>query len=251
MNLNFYLVLSLIIGLANVSLCDIDGALISVQFSGRVGFNLDEIPSYSLRDIESYILNEIDEKLWIDRVHQQIYFTLGPQSDEVMPSKQLTLPPEQVWNIVMTSPATWIAINNHSYILRTYDFNSVVFGKASSLEDSDFVLTRTGDRVSQTFLVPTDPENVFQRIGMACGGTQSINSENVYIFFNSKVNPNCTMVLEENVGSTNLEIIWERIEWDDSTANLFRYGLEMSESADLQLYLPDLENDINIGYKYI
>jgi hypothetical protein len=251
MNLKLFIISTILTNILNLSLCSNEGALLSVQFSGKVGFNLDEIPLYSLRDIEKYILNEIDDEMWIDRARRQIFFTLASQSVEVMPNKQLTLPPVQVWKISMTTPATWIHINNHSYIMRTFDFNSVVFGKASSLEDSDHILTETGDRVLQTFLVPLDPESVFQKIGLACGGSESINSENAYEFFDSIIYPNCAAVLEANVGSTNLEILWERIEWNGETANSFRYGSDMSEAADLQPYLSDLVDDVNIGYRYI
>lgn len=145
---NFYLFLTLFTKAFLLSLCSNGGALLSVQFSGQVGFLLDEIPSYSIRDIESFILHDLSDETWINRARKQIEFTLGLQSidsidiiDDINASTQeLTLPPKEVWKIEMTSPATWMKIGldtefNHSYILRNYEFNSVVLGSESSLFD--------------------------------------------------------------------------------------------------------------------
>ena len=108
-----------------------------------------------------------------------------------------------------------------------------------------------GDRVTQNFLVPLDPESVLQRTGTACIGDigHIVNSENIDEFY--VPSPECHARLNQFVGTTNLEMTWERIEWNKHMADLFRYGPHMSETADLQPKLQDLIDDINIGYVYI
>lgn len=52
------------------------GALLEVQFTGKVGFNLDEIPSYLLKQVKDYIKKSISKDVWLERAKQQIFASI-------------------------------------------------------------------------------------------------------------------------------------------------------------------------------
>ena len=107
------------------------------------------------------------------------------------PNLQLTLPPLDVWQINFTSPCVEKTIQGHTYITRNYTFYSVLIGMASSVNDSDPGLTTVGGIFTDTFIVPVDPEHVFQRSGYACADESSfsidtVTSENFLTYFDQE-----------------------------------------------------------------
>ena len=165
--------------------------------------------------------------------------------------RQLTLPPKDVWKIDFTSEPFETLVQGHTYIARNYRFTSMLVGRESSLNTSQPILTRIGNTFLQNFIVPVDPEHLMQRTGYACSYiSQTVNSENIIDTYD-QFSRNCTKVLEEKVGSISLNITWKREDWDEDLADQYRYGDQTSEFADLKGVLSDLEDDINIGYKFI
>jgi hypothetical protein len=224
------------------------GALVSVGFTGLVGFNLDEIPSYLMDESLDFIFNKVNDAQWKQRAIMQISATTNFQ---VFGSeRQLTIPPKPLWQIELTSEAFKIKIENHQYVARMYHFNSMLVGPANGLNASQPMLTEIGGTFIQSFTVPIDPEHLLQRTGFACSfNSPTVNSENILNTFNQNA-PECIQTLIEKVGHTNLDIVWQRIEWDENIANVWRYG-EISQFADLEGKLDGLNNDINIGYRFI
>ena len=251
-NLNFNLIaLSLFI---NQLLCieTPSGALISVDFTGIVGFNLDEIPPYSIDSTIAYIIHKITDAEWMQRAQMQIFATVNRQVFGF--DRQLTLPPEQVWKIEFTSPPFLDTIQNHLHIVRTYRFHSVLVGTANSLNTSQPLLVNIGSTFGQKFIVPIDPENLFQRIELACTGASSVvDSENILTVYEEstvKSDVNCVDVLKEKIGYTSLDFIWQRLAWSQDLASQFRYGNQESEYADLEGDLSSLTDEMNIGYRF-
>ena len=224
------------------------GALVSVQFKGIVGFNLDEIPNFLMDESLHYIFKNVDDTQWEQRAIRQISATTNFQvfgSD-----RQLTLPPKPLWKIELSSKPFKAIIENHQYVARNYQFTSMLVGPANELNASQPILTEIGGTYIQPFVVPIDPEHLLQRTGYACSyKSPTVNSENILSNFNQNAQT-CVQTLKEKIGYTILNVVWERLNWDENLANLYRYG-DVSEFADLQGSLTDLSDDINIGYRFI
>ena len=225
-----------------------DGALVFVHFKGIVGFNLDEIPSYLMNESLNFILNYVDDSMWEQRAIIQISATTN---FKVFGSeRQLTIPPKELWKIEMNDKPFQTLIGNHSFVVRKYQFNSVLVGPASNLNASEPLLTEVGGKHNQKFILPIDPEHLLQRTGFACTHkSPTINSENILSNFNQN-SPICVQALKDNVGLTVVNIKWERITWDENVAKMYRFG-DISQFADLQGDLSKLKDEINIGYRFI
>jgi len=235
-----------------------EGALVSTDFDGLVGFSLEDLPSYALDDSKSYIINNVSDDEWKARANMQTFATIYRQVFRVyyFPDKlQLTLPPQNLWKFTFTSNPYEISLQGHSHIVRNYTFHSVVLGPASSINASEPLLNTIGGEYFDVFMVPGDPEHVFQRSGYACVdesnlSLDTVNSENFLVYFDqtcdvepytpitnrtyalNKENchwtsfPNVTCVesLENYVGYVNLTIKWTRLPWNETIANQYRYG---------------------------
>lgn len=81
------------------------------------------------------MLNDIKNSDWILKASNQVGFTLRKQvlRRYVYPYKmQLTLPPEKLWKITLISQPFRKIIQGYEYIVRNYNFYSVVLGRADS-----------------------------------------------------------------------------------------------------------------------
>lgn len=232
-----------------------NAALIETSFSSQVGYLLDEIPPHALREAKKYIKKEVSDNQWLVRAKLQILSTEYRQVFRTYyfaPLLQLTLPPEQVWNITFTSKPKEVTVQNHAYIVRDYSFYSVLIGTANSINKSEPLLDRVDGLYTDTFVVPVDPEHVFQRTGYACADESSfsldtVTSENFLTYFDQECgvepyipienrtlatnlnchwtkfpNVTCLQALEQKVGSKSVVITWKRIAWDESVAKQFR-----------------------------
>lgn len=229
------------------------GALLSVKFNGKIGFNLDESPSCSLKQVKDYMKNSVTEDDWLSRIKMQITATLYRQVFRVFylyPKLQLSPPPEQSWRNKLTSEPIDETIQNHLYISRTYSFYSVVIGRADSVYASEPLLDQIGGKYNDTFYVPVDPEHLFQRTGYVCVDEVSlsldtITSGNAFLYFDQECkveefipienrtfdlnqqlchwtnfpSVTCMQALEQNVAYTDLIITWKRIKWNEKIAN--------------------------------
>ena len=142
------------------------GALLEVEFSGKVGYLLDEIPFYSLEDAKNYINEEVTDEQWRTRIEMQISATLYRQIFRVYyfsPLLQLTLPPKQVWDIKLDSKPFEEIVQGHIYISRSYSFYSVLVGRADTLNNTYPGFDKIGGKFQDHFVLPVDPEHLFQR----------------------------------------------------------------------------------------
>ena len=169
------------------------GALLEVKFSSKVGYNLDEIPEYSIKDVKKYIKSiKIDD--WMKRAHKQITASIYRQVCRVYyfsPNLQLTIPPEEVWQIKFNGEPYEEVNQGHPYISRNYTFYSVVIGRADSINASEPLLNAIGGVFSDVFKLPVDPEHVFQRSGYACVdeaaySLDTVTSENVLGYYDQE-----------------------------------------------------------------
>ena len=261
------------------------GALISVHFKGEIGFLLDEIPDVALQNAKDYILRRVSLSNWKKRVITQIKMTLAKQTSRsvngINNNKQLTIPPQEKWNIKFTSAPLMKSIQNHSYISRSYTFYSVLVTRKDSVYQSEPSLVPIGGVYTQTYPLPIDPNDIFQRTGYACMNEaafslQTVTSSNGYYFFDSDCddetyipianrtynsslknchwtsfpNVSCIHELKNKVGFTDTTYFWTRLPWSNDLASKWRYGRLTSDSADLSTVNGTLENTINYQYRY-
>lgn len=170
------------------------GALLEVKFKGKIGYNLDEIPSYALDSTKDYIKNNVTKEQWETRVRLQIYATIYRQVYLMAYfEQQLTIPPTQVWRIHFEDEPFEETIQGHSYISRCYSYYSVAVGKEDTLNAPGGPLNEIGGEWSDIYLLPVDPEHLFQRIGYACANEASysldtVNSENILGYYDQRCN---------------------------------------------------------------
>ena len=192
------------------------GALLQIDFTGNVGYLLDEIPDSLQEKSIDYIKNKVSDKQWLERAKLQIKHTLYRQvfrqnyfDDGRL---QLTIPPLDVWRIEFTSLPYSASINGHKYISRDYKFSSFLVGRADSVNKSEPSLDQIGGVYSEIFIVPADPEHVFQRIGYACADESSfsldtVNSENSWTYHDQECKGN-TNYLKFKISGIIIDIIF-------------------------------------------
>ena len=142
------------------------GAMVNIDFKSVVGYNLDDIPVKSREAAIDYITENVTEDEWLDRARYQVKLTIYRQVFRTFyyaPLLQLTLPPEQVWQITFTSEPYETIIEKHIYVARDYKFFSVLIGSESSISASEPKLAKIGGKFKDNYFLPADPEHIFQR----------------------------------------------------------------------------------------
>ena len=194
---------------------------------------------------------------------------------------QLTLTPLDLWNIKFTKAPYTTQIDGHRYVVRDYSFYSVLIGRADTVNASEPLLEPIGGVYSELYIVPADPEHVFQRIGYACADESSfpldtVNSENSWTYHDQECDSepyipienrtyeqnldnchwtsfpdrSCVKALKDDIGLVKLNITWKRIKYDSELASKFRFGEQRSLYAEMEGIKSKLVDEINVGYKY-
>jgi hypothetical protein len=230
------------------------GALVSVQMNSTVGVLLDEIPP-SMRDRVAADLMGKSPQYWIDRAHRQmnlttykLVFRAAYYAKQKFTGKDsLPLPPESVWNVMLTGqPTRNMVKNGHDYVSVPYTMTSTLLTDVSSPCTSDNRLCKAGGKFTEPFALPVDPELVFQRTRYACLDEgqfppQSVDSEEVDTFFDDSCGvegqlsqtgchqtelptESCTAALDDKIGRVNTGVTYTRLAWSSSLADQVRVG---------------------------
>ncbi|CAG8587613.1 25148_t:CDS:2 [Gigaspora margarita] len=163
-------------------------------------------------EVANYYLEQNND-FWIKKAQMQTKFTENQQvfrSFYYFNKKQLTLPPEQVWQFNL-SKSYRTEIGDHDYIALDVDFYSVLVTDAKTIYRSEPVLNIIGGKWSNHWILPVDPEFLLQRTGYACVDRKSltIDSENIWAYYNDSCKDKlpqvncCADALNQNVGSVN------------------------------------------------
>ncbi|CAG8699589.1 5013_t:CDS:2, partial [Dentiscutata heterogama] len=131
-----------------------------------------------------------NKDFWIKKAHMQTIFTEYRQvfrSFVYHDKKQLTLPPEEVWEFNL-GKAYRTKIGDHDYIAVDVDFYSVLVTDALTINRSEPALNVIGGKWSDSWILPVDPEFLLQRTGYACIDENSfpkhtVESENVWAYY--------------------------------------------------------------------
>ena len=254
------------------------GALIQVSSTGQVGVLLDEIPT-GIRERVAESMLAKEDAFWLTRAHRQLVLATYRLNfrpafyDEGEAKRQLPLPPEEVWDITLDSPARREMVEGHDYVLVDYSLDTLIVTDSDSPAISEPALADVGGVWSEPFTFPIDPELLLQRTGYACMDEaefppNSVDSENVEFYYDQEceVEPSltpsgchytqlptesCQEALSLHVGKVDTAIDYERIAWDGALATPARVGVVTNPAgADLQVVGEELGAN-RLIYRYI
>ncbi|RIB16991.1 hypothetical protein C2G38_2188553 [Gigaspora rosea] len=239
----------------------VEGALIETSFKSTIGVLLDDFSkSFGIREkVANYYLGQNND-FWVKKAQMQTQFTENRQtfrSFYYFNKKQLTLPPEQVWQFNL-SKAYRTKIGDHDYIALDVDFYSVLVTDAKTINRSEPALNIIGGKWSNHWILPVDPEFLLQRTGYACVNKKShtIDSENIWGYYNDSCEDEspqsncCVDALDQNVGFVNVTITWHRIPFIENIANKYRFGNHTSDLSDLTGEHQNLLEQTRVAYRY-
>lgn len=250
------------------------GALVATRLESQVGVLLDELPA-ATRDQVAEQLLEQPEANWLARARAQIALTTYRLVfrdffyDEGEGKGQLPLPPPELWNVELTSAPQRVTVSGHDLVVVGYRFTSTLLAPEDSPGLAEPALAEPGGSWDESFVLPLDPELLFQRTGYACLDESefppnSADGENVATFFDDQCEggpsdchvtevpeESCYEALERAVGTVNVMLHFERLGWDEELASQVRVGeVTNSSGADLEVIGEGLENQ-RLIYRYI
>ncbi|RIB05223.1 hypothetical protein C2G38_2281493 [Gigaspora rosea] len=246
---------------------DVEGALVETFFKSTIGVLLDEFSeSFGIREkVANYYLGQSDD-FWFKKAQMQTKFTEHRQAHRVyyyFNKKQLTLPPEQVWEFNL-GKAYRTKIGVHDYIAVDVDFYSVLVTNAKTINTSEPALNIIDGKWSDHWILPVDPEFLLQKTGFACidkSYTLTVESENIWAYYNDSCETEpqptseypaicCADVLNQNVGFVNVTITWHRIPYTENVAKKYRFGNHSSTFSDLVGIHKNLLEETRVAYRY-
>nr|MBA3453963.1 hypothetical protein [Deltaproteobacteria bacterium] len=255
------------------------GALVSAKLTSRVGVLLDEIP-LPMRDRVAQQLLAKTSDFWTARARAQIrlttyrlvfrqYFYGGGVGGKM----QLPLPPEEAQRVTLVGSPRRATVGGHDYVLVDYQSRGVLVTTAASPKQAEPALGRVGGKWSEPFILPIDPELVFQRTGYACMDEadfppNSVDSEEVDSFYDQDCNvesdlgphqchqtqlvtQSCVAALDSKIGRVDTSVEFERLAWNQSVADQYRVGeITNPTGSDLEL-IEDEFRQHRVVYRYI
>ena len=252
------------------------GSLVQTSMQSEVGVVLDELPG-SMRSRVASSLIAKPATFWKERAVAQLRLTtyrLVFRQFFYTPSKaQLPLPPEALWNITLAGAPSRRTVDGHDVVSVPYQFSSTLLSDLESPGVSESQLKQVGGTWDEPFILPIDPELVFQRTGFACMDEDSfpfnsVDSEEVDSFydqtavvesvlsnvghyhFTRQPTESCVQALQNHVGRVVTSVRFQRVPWNAAVANQVRYGSVTGDEPDLQLYLPDFQPS-RTTYRYV
>ena len=251
-----------------------EGALIGVNMTSKVGVLLDELPP-TMRDRVADTLLARPESDWVDLAIRQVDLTqyrLNFRGFTYNQTKgQLPLPPPPLWNISLIGEPARETIDGHDLVIIEYLFSATILTDADSPLESEPQLAEVGGVWNEPYILPVDPDLLFQRTGNAClneGGfpPNSYDSENARIFYDytctaEDVGPvgchrtvrpqfSCLEGIDTFIGRFQTSMRFERLPWDKALADQVRVGdVTHVGAADMHVVAEDLAVN-RIVYRY-
>jgi hypothetical protein len=266
------------LGTSSQALSD-PGALIKEEMDGTVGVLLDEIPAGCERDAAAAHLLAQGNDFWTDRAGTQIFLTnyrlvFRTFYYTTTPAKgALPLAPESVRTFALTGAPQRTTIGGHDYVAVNYHYLSYIVTDPASPGASEPALASVGGTWDEPFILPADPELVFQRTGYTCmdeSGTppNSVFGDNIRYYYDQTCavetpataichvtefpHETCVDALNDRVGKVSRNMHFTRVAYDEEVAEQFRVGAFVNPTgADLAGYTPGLTQEHTVIYKYI
>lgn len=248
------------------------GALIATSMESEVGVLLGELPS-ALRDRAAAAILARPASFWEAHARRQVRLTLYRLIYRKLsyPERgQLPLPPEEKWTITLdpAGPRRVLA-SGHDRVVIKYAYAGTLLSDPASPSRSEPALAKVGGAWDEPYVLPIDPDLLFQRTGYACMNEHefppnSVDGENAETFYDHgctvapprchvthpQVAEDCKDALDAHVGQVETRIHFTRLAWDAATADKARFSVVTHpEGADLAVRGEGLENH-RITYRY-
>src|SRR5262245_46549756 len=251
------------------------GSLLRTSMQSEVGVVLDELPA-SMRNRVASTLIAKPGPFWKERAAAQlrltVYRLVFRQFFYSAARSALPLPPEPMWQITLGAP-TRKTVDGHDVVSVPYQFSTTLLSDFDSPGVSEPQLRQIGGIWDEPFVLPVDPELLFQRTGFACTDEDSfpfnsVDSEEVDSFYDQtavveKVLSNvghfhytrqptesCVEALQNHVGRVTTSLRFERLAWDATLADQVRFGKVTGNEPDLEIYVPDFVPS-RTTYRYV
>ncbi len=245
------------------------GALVGVKLQSSVGILLDEFQAAQRTRVRAaYMAKPAD--FWLKRAEQQVETTkyrLVYRNLYYSNKGQLPLPPNEQWNLTVGYPYV-ATIDGHELVMVDYEFTSILLSSVEQVALSDRNLSTVGASVTEAFVLPADPEHLFERTGYSCMDEEdfppnSVDSENSLSFYDDTCNggksfchvtlpypkDSCSTALKSNVGRVPAAVQFTRLTWDAALADQVRVGTANPAGADLEVLKDGLVNN-RVIYRY-
>jgi hypothetical protein len=241
------------------------GSLVQTSMQSEVGVVLDELPA-SMRSRVTSSLIAKPAAFWKERATAQLRLTvyrLVFRKYFYSPSKDaLPLPPEPMWSISLVGAPARHTVDGHDVVSVPYQFSSTLLSGVDAPGASEAQLAKVGGTWDEPFILPIDPELLFQRTGFACMDEDSfpfnsVDSEETDSFydqtavvetvlsnqghyhFTRQPTESCVGALQNHVGKVVTSMRFQRLPWSASLASQVRFGTVTGNEPDLQIYVPD------------
>ena len=251
------------------------GALVRTSLATEVGVVLDEIPPAMRARVAASLITKPDA-FWIERARTQLRLTayrLVFRSAFYENKQALPLPPDAVRHFRIVGRPHRHRVNGHDVVGVGYRFESVLVTDRVSPGLSEPRLRKVGGIWREPFVLPVDPELLFQRTGYACMDEadfpfNSVDSEQTRFFYDQdaeveeKLSNNgqshftrqptqsCVDALRDHVGKVSPSLVYKRLPWNQALADRYRYGTVTGRDPDLQIYLRDFR-PTQTTYRYV
>ncbi len=242
------------------------GALIEIRFTSKVGVLLDEIPEQYRDEIVTDLMNQ-PASFWQKRITYQIdtaSYRLLFRNFYYDGLGQLPLPPYDAWQINIGAVARE-QVDGHDVVVASYDFYSVLISSLDEPAKADPLLANIDGVVSEEFVLPVDPEHIFERTSYACMNEDdfppnSVDTENARFFYDDLCDlenchltempaQTCREAVREKIGGVDVKIDFKRIAWDESKYEEFKIG-EQSQNGPQVMASQEGMMDHRLVYRY-
>src|SRR5688572_4259551 len=250
------------------------GALVQTRLRSTVGVLLDELPE-DLRDRAASELIAEDDEFWLARARAQVALTayrlvfrnfFYAEEDG---KGQLPLPPAEVLEFELAGEPERVDYQGHDLVTVEYTLESTLLSDPESVADAEDALAEVGGTWEEPFVLPIDPELLFQRTGYACMDEaefppNSVDGENVATFYDHECeggdelchlsempDEDCVEAIERAVGSIEAPVVFERLPWDAELADRARVGeVTYTDQPDVAVIAEGLDVQ-RVIYRYI
>jgi len=254
------------------------GALISMSMKGTVGVLLDEIPPGEWREMaaQDALRRQGDDDFWVESAKRQVrltFYRLVFRGFYYPPGKgPLPLPPKVGWHIAINGAPRRAKIGGHDFVLRDYTFHAYILSDISSPAASEPQLATVGGTWSEPFLLPVDPDLLFERTGYACMDEFefppfSVFEQSTWYFYDQTClvetpstsachvtvfpSESCQDALTNHSGVLQTTMDFARIPWNQALADQVRFpAIRRSSGADLAVIADAVSRENAIYYRY-
>lgn len=248
------------------------GALVGVRLESQVGVLLDEIQEEEKRTQLTLILQDKPRAFWQDMAKEQVKLTRWRlhHRPQTQPGRgQLPLPPEESWQVVLTSAPQLKVVDGHDMMVVNYTMTSVLLTDAISPYRAEPTLGQEGGRWTESFQLPVDPVLLLERTGYACInesglGAGSVEVGNAHYYYDDTcqrevdTEPRCHLtaspesscrdMLRAQVGHVSADLVFERLGWDLALADSVRVTREAPVDGDLSARI---SSPVITTYRYV